>query len=443
MDTYRMINKELSINNQELRNAVNKLKKEIIYLNRMLFEQREEFLCLRATIAKTIEQKYQETMTLIYPDKLFPDQKQISKLDIKSLRRSNGNATAADPINNRSQSPPATANAASASTSPDNDDDDNDLSLDQNKIVEESTFRKSIPSIIIEQSSRLSKSPAKSLHSGTNQISTRRCEDFKDPRKPSENPDFFEDSEMSQTLLSTNTSLNTIREEKSGVLDVNCETLSDATINCLLDAPCSTPYNHNKSWNETPIQMKEVRVKIKKLSEEQLSDPSCLHFSENPTTTSRLRNSTFKTKNAQIEACHTEREFSQIDSLSNFKIYNNSTLKLEPPNRITEEDKPKAKPAATPKKTTSKRAKKGKKNVTAAPAADTNSDLTCSDEDPIIGTKRRVPRTKNCFDTDSDVTCSDEETTKIVDRRRLRHKPISFKEPNLKSKMRNASNKKF
>ncbi|XP_055849081.1 uncharacterized protein LOC129914059 [Episyrphus balteatus] len=416
METYRMINKELSINNQELRNVVNKLKHEITYLNRQLFEQREEFTRLKASIAKTIEQKYTETMALIFPEKLA-DQKEkatTSKLDIKSHRRSCSNVTAADPIKNKSHSPPAAAASSSGS-----------------EIMEESSssFKIPLPRIVIDKSARLSKSPVKCSQSvNANQ---RKSSDLQITKMDVQNLNDSENSSLEQTLITTNTSLVTINEEKSCTADPQNETLSDATINCLLDAPCSTPYHPNKILNDTSFKPKKVRVLMKKMSVEQLANLTCqsiahMSYSQQPSSIT-LQQSSFKTKSAQIEECHTQKKTLQINNYSSHLTANrttiNSSFKADHtacPSSIESFDEWRPSPKKLGKSKVKKISSKDKRRKSI-----------------------RAQRNKENCDTDSDfTTCSDEETN-IGGGRRLRNKQISLKEPSLRAKLRNTTNIKL
>lgn len=386
METYRIINRELSINNQELRIAINKLKREIIYLNRTLFEQREEFIRIKSTIAKSIEQKYHETMALIYPD-MVPEEKQISKCGIQNLRRSCSNATAADPIRNKSHSPPANSSGSA--------------------IMEESTspINNTMTRTTIEQSARLSRSP------------TRRSSGKQRSRGNIESPDDSENSDIERTIASVNTSLNTINEEKSESLAPN-ETLSDATINCLLDAPCSTPYNFNKFPNDTTFYEKKCRVLVKRFNNYYNTDMVNDHTSQNlqnmcydPSSLKFVKNSSFKTKSIQIESCHAERQATKADTLTHTSRKSRSgtkpEIKLENTSKKVENQS---------EKSFKKKTKKIQKNI-------------------------KVTKNKENLDTDSDFTCSDEEINN--GRRRLRQKQVSLKEPSLRTKLRNTTNLKL
>lgn len=393
MDIYRVINRELSINNQELRNVVNKLKHEITFLNRQLIDQREEFVILKATIAKSLELKYLETMALIYPEK-HPVEKQTNKLDLESHRRSCSNMTAADPIKNKSHSPPAGACSSGSD------------------IMNESPLKTSFPRVIVEKSPQLSRSPRNSSPSVPNRSSFKRSGESQKSRNITENEDSSENSDLEQTLKTTNASLHTINEEKS-VHEAPNETISDATINCLLDAPCSTPYNHFKFPNETTFQKKKCRVLVQKISNDKLTyflnncktetNNSYTHLSSSRS----FKKSSFKTKNEQIDSCHTDMGFSQSKGFSFNLKTNYSPIQLQEKNQAL---KTAMKPISNNK--IKKRSK-----------------------------KRSKQKDKENLDSDSDFTCSDEETTS--GRRRLRIKQISLKEPSLRTKLRNTTNIKL
>ncbi|XP_055903477.1 uncharacterized protein LOC129939478 [Eupeodes corollae] len=435
MESYRVINHELSRNNQELRTAIQKYKHEIIYLNRKLLEQREEFNRLKASIAKTIEEKYTETMDFIFPERIaVPDQIQNSKLSLDSHRRSSSNLKEVDPVKRKSHS-------ARIGSSCGLEMEESTFKMPSPRIVDEGIVRSSkpIPTYIQNSSSQNESKDSPSFkeknvpritveayqtlsecqQNVSNQSESRKSEDLHTSKSSIEESNASEMTEMGQTLKTPNTSLGTINEEKSCASNAPNETLSDATINCLLDAPCSTPYNQHKAQNGTIFQRKEVRVLVKKMSIDELAhlsiqDSHCTGLSD-----TLLKNTTFKSKSAQIEACHSEKKCSQF-TFSNFTI-NNSTCKVNINSSSDVESFAGPKTIPTKEKVTPSNNK--------------------SIKVPISRERIKGKQNKENQDTDSEFTCSDEESN--VGRRRLRHKQLSLKEPSLRAKLRNTTNIKF